>query len=356
LVEATSDPLSLGSLAIPAGAFDQVLAEAQAALSRDTESGGITPPDRPVPATPQPAALPPEDAAADKGVLDDDQHDGDESAAAPNEPVTAPDESEAAPQRQQSAGVGRPAGTKRTGTKRTGTKGATPPKPKAHPDAPTARPAAVANPARAEHGARIPDLGPGLRSLGVPRSFLPPGRRPSLDVLAGVMATLPAPPALPLGQGAVVAVVGLERDLARTVQLVNTELALTARDVLQLDGSASAPLSRQIDRRRAKGSTAVVTVEAGPGLPLHTEVRRLLEQAAPDYVLAAVGAGSKRVDVEQWIGELPTVDALALWDLSRTRTPAELLGVCPIAFVEGEASSTLGWTLLLAGRAVAPRR
>ena len=38
-------------------------------------------------------------------------------------------------------------------------------------------------------------------------------------------------------------------------------------------------------------------------------------------------------------GELPSVDALALWDLSGTRTPAELLGVLPIAFVDGEPGS-----------------
>ena len=47
-----------------------------------------------------------------------------------------------------------------------------------------------------------------------------------------------------------------------------------------------------------------------------------------------------------------TVDALALWDLSGTRTPGELLGVLPIAFVDGEASSSLGWTLALARRAM----
>jgi hypothetical protein len=58
------------------------------------------------------------------------------------------------------------------------------------------------------------------------------------------------------------------------------------------------------------------------------------------------------VDVEHWVGEVPAVDALALWDLSGTRTPAELLGVLPIAFVDGEPASTLAWTLLLAGRAM----
>ncbi|MFZ0248570.1 MAG: hypothetical protein WAL61_01395, partial [Acidimicrobiales bacterium] len=224
--------------------------------------------------------------------------------------------------------------------------------------------------ARAARPARIPDLRPGLRNLGVPPTYLPSARRPSLDVLADAMATLPAPRPLPSRQGAVVAVVGFGTHLARTVELVTGALALDARDVLRRDGTAAASgresvgrgeaadarLSRQIDRRRARRGTAVVAIEADPGLPLDGELRRLLDHAAPDYVLAAVAAGCKRVDVEQWIAELATVDALALWDLSSTRTPAELLGVCPIAFVEGEASSTLGWTLLLAGRAMVQLR
>jgi hypothetical protein len=180
------------------------------------------------------------------------------------------------------------------------------------------------------------------------------------------MATLPVPPALPIRTGAVVAVVGSDRNLDRTVDLVTAELSLGQRDVLRFAGSpGDAPvrpaevtsaegqrLGRQIARRRAGGRTSVVAVQAGPGMPLGREDRGLVEQAAPDYVLAAVDAACKRVDVEHWIGELLRVDALALWDLSGTRTPAELLGVIPIAFVDGEPSSSLGWTLALAGRAM----
>ena len=93
-------------------------------------------------------------------------------------------------------------------------------------------------------------------------------------------------------------------------------------------------------------------MDGAPGAPVGRDVLGLLEQVAPDYVLAAVGAHCKRVDVEHWVGELPTVDAMALWDLSGTRTPAELLGVLPIAFVDGEPASSLAWTLLLARRAM----
>ena len=212
----------------------------------------------------------------------------------------------------------------------------------------------------------MPDLRPGLRGLGVPDPYVPRGQRPSLDQLASVMATLPVPPALPTRTGAVVAVVGSDRNLDRTVDLVTAELSLGQRDVLRFAGSpGDAPvrpaevtsaegqrLGRQIARRRAGGRTSVVAVQAGPGMPLGREDRGLVEQAAPDYVLAAVDAACKRVDVEHWIGELLRVDALALWDLSGTRTPAELLGLIPIAFVDGEPSSSLGWTLALAGRAM----
>jgi len=174
------------------------------------------------------------------------------------------------------------------------------------------------------------------------------------------------PPALPTRIGAVVAVVGSDQNLDRTVDLVATVLSLAPRDVLEFGRSPGAAhhrpgdatdaeglrLFRQIGRRRANGRTTLVTLHAGPGTPFPREARRLLEQAAPDYVLAAVGAQCKRVDVEHWIGELLPVDALALWDLSGTRTPGELLGVLPIAFVDGETSSSLGWTLALARRAM----
>ncbi len=164
------------------------------------------------------------------------------------------------------------------------------------------------------------------------------------------MATLPVPGALPTGQGAVVAVVGAGSDLARTIDLVTSRLSLGQRDVLQLGQGPGT--GSQLARRRANGRRSVVAVHAAPGRPLALETRKLLEHLVPDYVLAAVSAQTKRADVEHWTGQLPSVDALALWDLSGTRTPAELLGVLPIAFVDGEAGSPLGWTLFLAGRAV----
>src|SRR5580698_8579026 len=55
LVEATSDQVSLGPLAIPSEAFDEVLAEAQAALTREREANSDDIP--PAPRDPEPPAV-----------------------------------------------------------------------------------------------------------------------------------------------------------------------------------------------------------------------------------------------------------------------------------------------------------
>jgi hypothetical protein len=350
LVEATSDQVSLRSLAIPAEAFDEVLAEAEAALTREREGNGVTIPralDNPLAqtfATEEPDVSEPESALPDDVGAGGPPDRGDDAIAA-----SRPESSDAG----ELPASAPPA------------KKAYRPKPKAGRTPPAPRSTTGAMHEQRSRPARLPDLRPGLRSLGVPDLYLPRGQRPSLDQLATVMGTLPAPPPLPTRTGAVVAVVASEADLDRTVDLLAAELLLGPRDVLRFGGSPGASLrspdltsaegerlGRQIARRRASDRTSLLAVQAAPGAALGRARRGLLEQVAPDYVLAAVGAHCKRVDVEHWVGELPTVDAMALWDLSGTRTPAELLGVLPIAFVDGEPSSSLAWTLLLVRRAM----
>ena len=348
LVEATSDQVSLGSLAIPAEAFDEVLAEAQAALTRERGGSGVPVPGDPASPEAQAVITGEPDVFEHELVLPDDGH----AAGPPTERETHSPRGERHLLNLESVRNRHDPPRRRRDPRQ---------RPDAHhqPRDPALR--------RRQRGraARIPDLRPGLRSLGVPDLYVPRGQRPSLDQLASAMGTLPVAPALPTRSGAVVAVMGSDRDLERTVDLVRAELSLGQRDVLRfvaspgaaLVGPADVPsaegqrLGRQIARRRACGRTSLLALQAGPGMPLGRDLCRLLDQATPDYVLAAVGAACKRVDVEHLIGELLRVDALALWDLSRTRTPAELLGVLPIAFVDGEPSSSLGWTLTLAGRA-----
>jgi hypothetical protein len=328
LVEATSDRVSLGPLAIPDEAFDEVLAEAEAALARETQGTheGTAGVDQP----PAPAG-----AKAEVGP--------DRTADAVARIPEPPDGTDPAEESAVLPATARPA--RRTPR----------PKPKAARKPPARRPTTAGKRQPHDRPAHIPDLRPGLRGLGVPDLYLPRGRRPSLDQLAGALATLPTPPSLPTRAGAVVAIVGSESDAERTLGVVMHELSLGRRDVIRPEGQAQDEanrLGRQIARRRASGRTSLVAVRAVPGAPLPLQASELLERAAPDYVLAAVGAHCKRVDVEHWIDGLPPVHALALWDLSGTRTPAELLGLLPVAFVDGRPSSSLDWTLALASRAM----
>jgi hypothetical protein len=340
LVEATSDQVSLGSLAIPDEAFDEVLAEAEATLARETEG-----------APPSTAIPTPQATVTDQAGVDQPLAPADELAEGGPDPtadagVRLPELPEGNHLAHESAALPATAGPARK------TPG---PKPKAARKPPTRRQTTAGKAQPHDRPAQIPDLRLGLRGLGVPDSYLPRGRRPSLDQLAGALATLPTPPSLPTRAGAVVAIVGSDSDAERTLGVVVQQLSLGRRDVIRPVGQAQAEadrLGRQIARRRAGGRTSLVAVRAVPGVPLPPEASDLLEQAAPDYVLAAVGAHCKRVDVEHWINGLPAVHALALWDLSGTRTPAELLGLLPVAFVDGRPSSSLGWTLALATRAM----
>ncbi len=225
LVEATSDQVSLGSLAIPAEAFDAVLAEAQAALTREREGNGIALAGAPAnpgpqgvtsggPGVPEHELEPPDDGQAEGAPK------GREKAITSRRPA-----SRAGGERPPSA---RPA------------KKATRPKAKAGRTSPVPRSGTAAERGQRGRAARIPDLRPGLRSLGVPDPYVPRGQRPSLDQLASAMGTLPVAPALPTRSGAVVAVMGPDRDLDRTVDLVTAELSLDQRDVLRFAGSPPA--------------------------------------------------------------------------------------------------------------------
>ena len=344
LVEATSDQVSLRSLRIPDEAFDEVLAEAEAALAREAEADELS--------TPLPSATPPPQAPAnDRAGVEDPP------APAQAQLEERPDlPSDAVVTNQEQPHGMEHAPTAAAVAAKTGPARKTPrAKSQAAPRPPTPRSTAARRPEQQQRPARIPDLRPGLRGLGVPDTFLPRGRRPSLDQLAGALETLPAPPPIPTRAGAVVAIVGSDQDVDRTIDLVLQQLSLTRGDVVRSEVPAStdgARIGRQIARRRASGRVSLVAVQAAPGTQLRRETCELLDQATPDYVLAAVGAHCKRVDVEHWINGLVPVNALALWDLSGTRTPAELLGLVPIAFADGRACSTLSWTLLLAARAM----
>jgi hypothetical protein len=192
-------------------------------------------------------------------------------------------------------------------------------------------------------------LGARVGALGVPAAYQPDDPA-SLDALVRSLARLPSAAPLPRAGGSVVVVVGSRRDALATAQQVASALAIAASDLLVAEQSVTQ--WRRIARRRATPRLTVLAVEA----PLSTRdlaaTAAWLDRLAPDYVLGAVGAAAKRVDVARWAARLGRLDALALVRLRATASVAELMGVAPILWLEGAPATTLRWLHVLLARLV----
>lgn len=334
LVDATSDEVSVRSVSIPPEAFHDVLAQAQAALAPRGPCNE-TADHQAAPATPAPQ--PPAHDPTESGI---------------QEPATDPP---LPPPLLSSRSVAPPQETSVDPTISRTQRRATAPAANARaiPRARSSSPVRSVERDSDRPAALLPDLRPALTALGLQESCLPRGKQPSLDALVRAIGRVPAAPALPTTAGAVVAIVGPHPYLQRTIDLVVSELTLDRRDVLWTRQDTRGH-ARQVARRSAAGRTTIVAAEGEPGQS-SAALATPLTQIVPDYVLVAVAATAKREDVEHWVDDLEPVDALALWDVDRTRTPAELIGAIPIAFVDGERCSPLAWTVRLVARAMQGR-
>ncbi len=384
LIEDTTDQLTLQFDSISPSEFHDVLAEAEAALTAgDAEMNREKRPAEPAPRA---------------------------SDITPSESISAPPVVDPAPEVTTGDAESRPP----TGAKadRTGAKAAkeeaaslpavpkddvapTPPAGEAPTPPATGAPTKPSAPARRSSGPKsagssarkpaarpVPDLYDRLRGLGLPDAHMPRAATATLDALLQAMDGLPVAPPLPTKGGTVVVVIGTRRPLDRTTRLLLGESpylhgprkapgqrAWTVEDPAPScepdEGTPSGDPTggllhtgddlltvQTVTRRRSAGRSSLVTVESDPGLPIRSTTLAFIESLQPDYVLGAVSASMKRQDVEQWRDHLPSMDALAVWGVDSTYSPAELLGAAPITFVDGERSSAMGWTLTLLGRAM----
>jgi hypothetical protein len=368
-VEGTTDQLSLQLDEFSAEAFDKMLAEAEAALAGESVAGSPEAPPSP----------PSQEASPVDGTLDGPS--SEVQVPSPPPKVRRPKSAEPAAEPEGPA-------TPTPDPLPAEVRGNVPPN--LSPAAPPAQPASRRRPAKAAAKTprskppaepevdpvgpeRIADLNERLRMLGLPERHLPRGQRPTLDSLARAMGRLPEVPPLPTADGSVVVVVGGSEFVDQTVRMLlgqprfahgsrrapvrhlwegtddggcddDLEGVVQAGDVLHV--------ARCVALRRLEGHRSIVAIEAVPGIPVPSHPLAMIDRVQPDYVLGAVGALTKRSDVEQWRDGLESVDSLALWGLDSTSTPAELLGTLPIAFVDGEQCSPIGWTLALLSRAL----
>jgi hypothetical protein len=192
---------------------------------------------------------------------------------------------------------------------------------------------------------QIEDLQQSLIKMGVPITYRPEAAEATLDGLARAVGTLPAAPVPPVAGGSVIVVVGARRDAEVAAQALVATLGLKASTLLTVDRTAA---SRQrVERRRFSNKVTVVVVKGALRSDSLPAVARWIKRMRPDYVLGAVPATVKRADVEHWRVQLGRVDALAVSRLGETSSPGELMGLLPIAYLDGDEASALRWVLTL---------
>lgn len=205
-------------------------------------------------------------------------------------------------------------------------------------------------------------IGMGLLELGVPAAYVPDieGAFSNDDVRDAIMTALrlPKPPALPLGNNAIVAVVGERRAAINLAEKLADEPALNGAIVkvadrqgfTLIDGGSATADERGVRQRPRR---TVVAVPSVPGMTGEW-TRDLLDRLEPDMVWGVVPASRKSEDVASWAIQLGGLDVLALTGLDKTVSPATTLRLgIPVGLLDGRCATTEAWADLLTARLAA---
>lgn len=205
-------------------------------------------------------------------------------------------------------------------------------------------------------------IGMGLLELGVPAAYVPDiegafSRADLRDAIRTAMR-LPKPPALPLRNNAVVAVVGERRAAIHLADQLADDPALNGAIVkvadrqgfTLIDGGSPMADARG---RRSRPSRTIVAVPSTPGTTADW-TRQLLDELDPDMVWGVVPAARKSEDIASWAIGLGGLDVLALTGLDKTVSPATALRLgIPIGLLDGATATVDAWADLLTERLAA---
>jgi hypothetical protein len=194
-------------------------------------------------------------------------------------------------------------------------------------------------------------IGVALHELGVPASCVPDirGTIERADLHRSLVAALrlPKAPALPLGDGAVVAVVGERRAAIDLAEQLADQPALNGAVIKLADRAEFRLRNRSVGNRPSR---TVVVVPSEPGDPGEWTVD-VLDRLDPELVYGIIPATRKSEDVASWAMALGGLDALALTDVERTVSPAAVLRLgIPVGLLDGRDATAEAWADLLIDR------
>jgi hypothetical protein len=184
--------------------------------------------------------------------------------------------------------------------------------------------------------------------------------------LLDALADLPMAPALPVGRGTVLAVVGekaaaldIARELAVDLRLHPDDVVICsprrsrdASDALELTSVQDADEHRRSWRRRFQPT--IVVIDAAPVGRNRGWARDMLSALEPTSAWGVTDATRKLEDVVAWSEDLGGLDAMAVTNLADTVTPASVLHLgVPVALLDGEPASPELWADILMERLAA---
>jgi hypothetical protein len=210
-----------------------------------------------------------------------------------------------------------------------------------------------------------------LTALGVPEELLGAGFASDVAVQGTYAALtralglrLPAAPALPMGAGEVLFVVGPGVETLRAARSLAAMLRLDPESVqwatrgdlvgLAPESSRMDTIDAAIDRRQAAAGSGTVTIVAVDA-PMRTDAYWMAQMLAiwsPVAVWAVVEATRKPEDLEPWLDGLSRVDALIVQDTDLSADPAAVLRrvAAPVALLDGVRATPHRWASLLCER------
>ncbi|HUZ21468.1 MAG TPA: hypothetical protein VMU75_12930 [Acidimicrobiales bacterium] len=204
-----------------------------------------------------------------------------------------------------------------------------------------------------------------LSRLGLPAQFQPDARVAPLEAaLLDSLRHIPAAPALPDYEDAVVLAIGGEGSSARLAQILAERLGIREDGIVTMTApgitrmraprrgqrvSSALGAASAVAERRSAGMATVIAYELTSDA---TTAALLVAVTHPDATWAALPASLEPSALSQIDRVAHGIDALALYDLDDADRPACLLGAAtPVALLDWREATPLTWAARLAERA-----
>jgi hypothetical protein len=202
-----------------------------------------------------------------------------------------------------------------------------------------------------------------LREVGVPVPLSPDASETSLyRAVEQVIQQLPAPPRPPRKAGDILALVGPLSESMKIASVLALELHIPQRSIWVVDPtdtgghgqviSGPADAARHADTMCLRETPSIVVVDTAADDTLIDDdvswCAQILAALSPQAVWAVIDASRKTGDVQAELDRLGPVDALAVYSVTKTSSPATVWDLdVPVALLDGRPASQGVWAALL---------